>query len=168
MDVNEFFAHVSGVNDPVFGEPENYLASSECNTMNRGDFETVKYAKKLLALYPFRRRLLCEVDLMCCQRGKEEFAVSMADGASSTEVVPFEYDGPSRLLSEVWPVWHPDCKTSREPSYLWMYTIEEETTVKDVCETFGLNLPQFVAYNDDSVQDGGSVLHYEDAVKTAA
>eukprot|EP00961_Rhodomonas_salina_P027787 375678-Rhodomonas_salina.1 len=45
-----------------------------------------------------------------------------------------------------------------------MYTIEEETTVKDVCETFGLNLPQFVAYNDDSVQNRGSVLHYEDAV----
>eukprot|EP00961_Rhodomonas_salina_P017325 233061-Rhodomonas_salina.1 len=74
----------------------------------------------------------------------------MADGASSSEVVPFEYNCPSRLLSEVWPVWHPDCKTSRSPSYLWMYTIEEKTTVKDVCETFGLNLPQFVAYNDDS------------------
>eukprot|EP00961_Rhodomonas_salina_P078319 1052427-Rhodomonas_salina.1 len=88
----------------------------------------------------------------------------MADEASGSEVVSFEYDGPSRLLSEVWPVWHPECKTSRSPSYLWLYTIKEETSVKDVCETFGLNLPQFVAYNDDSVQSRGSILQPEDAV----
>eukprot|EP00961_Rhodomonas_salina_P064161 862587-Rhodomonas_salina.1 len=88
----------------------------------------------------------------------------MADRASSSEVVQFKYNGPSRLLSEVWPLWHPDCKMSCSLSYLWMYTIEEETTVKDVCETLCLSLPQFVAYNDDSVQNRASVLHYEDAV----
>ena len=58
MDVDEVFAYVSGVNDPVFGEHENYLESSKCNAMHREDFEIVKCAKKLLALYPFRRRSL--------------------------------------------------------------------------------------------------------------